>query len=58
MKPTKDQLFYFDCEWVPIAKDLQEFEEKKYESKDIWNDGGDRFFIRDGKGDLVIFYEY
>ena len=28
MKPTKEQLFYFDAEWVPIARDLQEFEEK------------------------------
>jgi len=26
MKPTKEQLFYFDCEWVPIAKNLEEFE--------------------------------
>ena len=28
MRPTKEKLFYFDCEWVPIAKDLIEFEEK------------------------------
>ena len=26
MRPTKEKLFYFDCEWVPIAKDLTEFE--------------------------------
>jgi hypothetical protein len=24
MKPTKEQLFFFDCEWVPIAKNLEE----------------------------------
>jgi predicted PolB exonuclease-like 3'-5' exonuclease len=27
MKPTKEQLFYFDCEWVPIARNLGDFEE-------------------------------
>jgi len=26
MKPSKEQLFYFDCEWVPISKSLEEFE--------------------------------
>ena len=26
MRPTKEKLFYFDCEWVPIAKNLEEFE--------------------------------
>lgn len=34
-------------------------EEKEYKSKtEIWNDDHDRFFMRDEKGDLVIFYEY
>jgi len=27
MKPNKDQLFYFDCEWVPISRNLEEFEQ-------------------------------
>jgi len=32
---------------------------KKYESKqNVWNNLGDRFFMRDGQGGLVIFYEY
>ena len=26
MRPTKEKLFYFDCEWVPIDKNLAEFE--------------------------------
>jgi hypothetical protein len=26
MKPTKEQLFYWDMEWVPIARNLEEFE--------------------------------
>ncbi len=34
-------------------------EEKEYKSKtEIWNDDHDRFFMRDKKGDLVVFYEY
>jgi len=33
--------------------------EKRYDSKEnVWNDDGDRFFMRDGEGKLVIFYEY
>jgi len=32
---------------------------QKYESKqNVWNNLGDRFFMRDGQGGLVIFYEY
>ncbi|MDD5193265.1 MAG: thermonuclease family protein [Candidatus Nanoarchaeia archaeon] len=32
---------------------------KNYNSEiEVWNDGGDRFFMRDDRGDLVIFYEY
>jgi len=26
MKPKKEQLFYWDAEWVPISKNLEEFE--------------------------------
>lgn len=34
-------------------------ESKTYNSKiEIWNDGGDRFFMRDAQGNLVVFYEY
>ena len=33
--------------------------EKRFDSKGkIWNNNGDRFFMRDGEGMLVIFYEY
>ncbi len=32
---------------------------QNYSSKqNIWNNAGDRFFMRDEKGELVIFYEY
>jgi len=39
------------------------FEERKYDSielfkAEVWNDNGDRFFMRDSSGGLVIFYEY
>lgn len=38
---------------------LNSGEEEKYESKiKVWNDDGDRFFMRDDKGKLVIFEEY
>jgi|SRR3989344_6012280 len=38
---------------------LKSFELKRYDSKTkIWNNGGDRFFIRDEIGKLVVFYEY
>lgn len=33
-------------------------EERTFHKKDIWNNDHDRFFMRDEKGDLVIFYEY
>ena len=60
----------FDCDlngW--IVKDdanhifkmdnLNAGEKRKYDSKiKIWNDEGDRFFMRDGEGRLVVFYEY
>lgn len=33
--------------------------QEKYDSKQkIWNNNGDRFFMRDAEGNLVIFYEY
>lgn len=39
--------------------DLYPGEEKKYSSETkIWNDEGDRFFMRDKIGGLVVFYEY
>lgn len=32
---------------------------EKYDSKtSVWNDAGDRFFMRDEQGRLVVFYEY
>jgi hypothetical protein len=34
-------------------------QEKRYDSKTkIWNDDGDRFFMRDNYGKLIVFYEY
>lgn len=47
-------------------KELNAFESKTYNSnidelkktKEVWNDNGDRFFMRDKKGGLVIFYDY
>lgn len=34
-------------------------EKRKYDSElKVWNDEGDRFFIRDKTGRLVVFYEY
>jgi micrococcal nuclease len=46
-----------------IISDLNGFEERKYDSlelfkTEVWNDNGDRFFMRDSAGRLVIFYEY
>ena len=42
---------------------LNGFEEMKYDSilifkAEVWNDNGDRFFMRDEIGNLVLFYEY
>ncbi|MDD5191616.1 MAG: thermonuclease family protein [Candidatus Nanoarchaeia archaeon] len=38
---------------------LDSSESKGYKSKtNIWNDDGDRFFMRDETGKLVVFYEY
>lgn len=40
-------------------KKIMAGENEKYDSKGkIWNNDGDRFFMRDAKGKLVIFYEY
>ncbi|MDP3027554.1 MAG: thermonuclease family protein [Nanoarchaeota archaeon] len=60
----------FDCDlnsWI-IKDDanhifkldnLNAGEEKRYDSEiKIWNDEGDRFFMRDEIGRLVVFYEY
>jgi len=39
--------------------DLHTGEEERYNSKgNIWNNDGDRFFMRDDEGNLVIFWEY
>ncbi len=42
---------------------LEAGQTEKYDSmiifkKEIWNDNGDRFFMRDKDGKLVVFYEY
>ena len=60
----------FDCElsgWV-VKDDANHFfkinslnsgESESYKSEaSIWNDNEDRFFLRDSKGKLVLFYEY
>jgi endonuclease YncB( thermonuclease family) len=60
----------FDCDlrgWI-IKDDanhifkldnLNAGEKRRYDSKiKIWNDNGDRFFMRDEIGGLVVFYEY
>lgn len=60
----------FDCDlngWI-IKDDanhifkldnLNAGEKRRYDSKiKIWNDDGDRFFMRDKTGKLVVFYEY
>jgi micrococcal nuclease len=40
-------------------KSLKAFGTEKYNStQEIWNDEGDRFFMRDEWGKLVVFYEY
>ncbi|MEK6859397.1 MAG: thermonuclease family protein [Nanoarchaeota archaeon] len=42
-----------------FLNDLEAGEEKEYDSKiKIWNDEGDRFFMRDEDGKLVVFWEY
>jgi len=43
--------------------DLKSLDEEKYDSliifkAEVWNDAGDRFFMRDKTGRLVLFYEY
>jgi endonuclease YncB( thermonuclease family) len=60
----------FDCElkgWI-VKDNANHFfklnnlfvgEEEKYQSKgSVWNNNGDRFFMRDEIGGLVVFYEY
>ena len=40
-------------------KNIKAEETHKYHSKSrVWNNDGDRFFMRDSQGKLVIFYEY
>ena len=60
----------FDCELIgwSVKDDANHIfklenmivgEEKRYDSNiKIWNDEGDRFFMRDETGKLVVFYEY
>jgi len=41
------------------AGEEERYDTKKYlKLKEVWNDNGDRFFMRDSIGGLVIFYEY
>ena len=48
-----------DANHVFKLENLESGEEEKYVSKTkIWNDEGDRFFMRDEIGGLVLFYEY
>ena len=48
-----------DANHIFKLDNLNAGEEQKYESKTkIWNDEGDRFFMRDETGKLVVFYEY
>ena len=60
----------FDCDlvgWI-IKDDANHFfklddldagEKRRYDSETkIWNDEGDRFFMKDEEGKLVVFYEY
>jgi hypothetical protein len=50
-KDDANHFFYFDK--------LDSLEEKEYNSKvKTWNKEGDRFYLRDSSGNLVIFYEY
>jgi micrococcal nuclease len=48
-----------DANHVFKLENLNASEEKRYVSnKSIWNDEGDRFFMRDKNGFLVIYYKY
>lgn len=48
-----------DANHFAYLDNLNPKEKKEYDStKEIWNDNGDRFFMRDKKGDLVLFYSY
>lgn len=62
VKDDANHFFYLD--------NLDIFQERKYDSAsavdankkpvktDVWNDEGDRLFIKDDEGNLVLFYEY
>jgi len=42
-----------------LENDIPAGKKIKIESKkNVWNNDGDRFFLRDDKGKLVVFYEY
>lgn len=48
-----------DANHIFKLDNLNAGEKKRYDSKTkIWNDDGDRFFMRDETGKLVVFYEY
>jgi endonuclease YncB( thermonuclease family) len=48
-----------DANHIFKLNSLDSNEEERYSSEnDIWNNDGDRFFLRDKFGKLVIFYEY
>jgi len=39
-------------------EDLDKGEKKRFNSTNIWNNEGDRFFMRDAEGGLVLFWGY
>ncbi len=48
-----------DANHIFKLDNLNAGENRRYDSKiKIWNDEGDRFFMRDEAGKLVVFYEY
>ncbi len=48
-----------DANHITKLLPLKSQHQQTYQSKsNIWNNEGDRFFMRDARGNLVIFYEY
>jgi len=48
-----------DANHIFKLDNLNAGEKRRYDSEiKIWNDKGDRFFMRDEEGKLVVFYEY
>ena len=55
----KDWVVKDDANHFFKLNDLSSYETEKYNSEiKVWNDNGDRFFMRDSAGGLVVFYEY